>query len=127
MGGDAGPGRLVEPEAALEVIRDVLACLPSAGGGFRAGPAQDLVGTHVLVTAGGTREPVDPVRYLGNRSSGRLGFALAAAARDRGAGGAAPSGRGRGSRTRCRVWRASARGAPARSVCSQGRSMSVRP
>ncbi|MFO7776954.1 MAG: bifunctional phosphopantothenoylcysteine decarboxylase/phosphopantothenate--cysteine ligase CoaBC [Nitriliruptoraceae bacterium] len=85
MGGDAGPGRLVEPEAALEVIRDVLACLPSAGGGFRAGPAQDLVGTHVLVTAGGTREPVDPVRYLGNRSSGRMGFALAAAARDRGA------------------------------------------
>jgi len=46
---------------------------------------QDLVGAHILITAGGTREPVDPVRYLGNRSSGRMGFALAAAARDRGA------------------------------------------
>ncbi|MFO7961111.1 MAG: bifunctional phosphopantothenoylcysteine decarboxylase/phosphopantothenate--cysteine ligase CoaBC [Nitriliruptoraceae bacterium] len=85
MGGDAGPGRLVEPEAALEVIRDVLACLPSAEHVRPAGPAQDLVGAHVLVTAGGTREPIDPVRYLGNRSSGRMGFALAANARDRGA------------------------------------------
>ncbi len=85
MGGDAGPGRLVEPEAALEVVRDVLACLPSPGGAHAAGPVQDLVGAHILITAGGTREPVDPVRYLGNRSSGRMGFALAAAARDRGA------------------------------------------
>ena len=85
MGGDAGPGRLVEPEAALEVIRDVLACLTSAEGAPPAARPQDLLGAHVLVTAGGTREPVDPVRYLGNRSSGRMGFALAAAAHDRGA------------------------------------------
>ncbi len=92
MGGDAGPGRLVEPEAALEVVRDVLACLASADGVPPATPPRhadgtprDLDGTHVLITAGGTREPLDPVRYLGNRSSGRMGFALAAAARDRGA------------------------------------------
>jgi phosphopantothenoylcysteine decarboxylase / phosphopantothenate---cysteine ligase len=85
MGGDAGPGRLVEPEVALEVIRDVLGCLAAAEEGPSAARPQDLRGVHVLVTAGGTREPVDPVRYLGNRSSGRMGFALATAARDRGA------------------------------------------
>jgi phosphopantothenoylcysteine decarboxylase / phosphopantothenate---cysteine ligase len=85
MGGDAGPGRLVEPEAALEVIRDVLGCLGAAEQVPPAARPRDLGGAQVLVTAGGTREPVDPVRYLGNRSSGRMGFALAAAARDRGA------------------------------------------
>src|SRR5690606_37069744 len=47
--------------------------------------ARDLDGVRVLVTAGGTREPIDPVRYLGNRSSGRQGVAIAAAAADRGA------------------------------------------
>ena len=49
-------------------------------------PARDLAGLRVLVSAGGTREPIDPVRYLGNRSSGRQGVALARAAADRGAG-----------------------------------------
>jgi phosphopantothenoylcysteine decarboxylase/phosphopantothenate--cysteine ligase len=44
-----------------------------------------LAGKHIVVTAGGTREPIDPVRYMGNRSSGKMGFALAEAARDRGA------------------------------------------
>jgi phosphopantothenoylcysteine decarboxylase/phosphopantothenate--cysteine ligase len=45
----------------------------------------DLTGKYIVVTAGGTREPIDPVRYIGNRSSGKMGFALADAARDRGA------------------------------------------
>jgi phosphopantothenoylcysteine decarboxylase / phosphopantothenate---cysteine ligase len=73
MGGDVGLGRLIEPGTALEAVHDAL------GG---AGP---LAGTTVLVTAGGTREPVDPVRFLGNRSSGKMGFALAAAAAAAGA------------------------------------------
>jgi phosphopantothenoylcysteine decarboxylase/phosphopantothenate--cysteine ligase len=73
MGGDAGPGRLADPEAVLAVVAGAL----TAGG--------DLAGRRLLVTAGGTREPIDPVRFLGNRSSGRMGFALAAAARARGA------------------------------------------
>src|SRR4029453_13060420 len=50
-------------------------------------PTGPLAGRRVLVTAGGTREPIDPVRYLGNRSSGRMGIALAEAAARRGAGG----------------------------------------
>ncbi len=76
MGGDAGPGRVVEPEVAFAELVEVLAAATTPG---------DLVGRRVLVTAGGTREPLDPVRYLGNRSSGRMGFALAAAAAERGA------------------------------------------
>lgn len=76
MGGDDGPGRVVEPEVALEAVA---AAVDSAG------TARDLAGRRVLITAGGTREPIDPVRYLGNRSSGRMGFALAAAAAERGA------------------------------------------
>jgi phosphopantothenoylcysteine decarboxylase/phosphopantothenate--cysteine ligase len=73
-GGDVGAGRLAEPEeivaAALELLR----------------PApRDLAGVHVLVTAGGTREPIDPVRFVGNRSSGKMGHAVAAAAAQRGA------------------------------------------
>ena len=74
-GADTGPGRLPEPDeiaaAALALVAD-------------ARPA-DLAGLHVVVSAGGTREPVDPVRYLGNRSSGRQGVALARAALARGA------------------------------------------
>ncbi len=73
MGGDAGPGRLAEPDEMLAAVRRALA------------PRDDLAGRRLLVTAGGTREPIDPVRFLGNRSSGRMGFALAAAARERGA------------------------------------------
>ncbi len=46
---------------------------------------RDLEGKHIVVTAGGTREPIDPVRYIGNRSSGKMGYALAEASRDRGA------------------------------------------
>ena len=76
MGGDHGPGRLVEPSEALAQVVVLHALGPR--------PA-DLTGRHVLVTAGGTREPIDPVRFLGNRSSGRMGFAVAAAAARRGA------------------------------------------
>jgi phosphopantothenoylcysteine decarboxylase / phosphopantothenate---cysteine ligase len=73
MGGDEGPGRLEDPEAVLDVL-------------LRLGPgARDLVGRTVVVTAGGTREPIDPVRFLGNRASGKMGFALAAEAARRGA------------------------------------------
>lgn len=71
-GADSGPGRMVEPDdiaaAALAVLRP-----------------QDLNGTRLLVTAGGTREPLDPVRFIGNRSSGRQGIAIAVAAAARGA------------------------------------------
>ena len=75
MGADSGPGRLVEPDDALARFADVLA----------ASGRRDLADRAVLVTAGGTREPIDPVRFLGNRSSGRMGFALADAAARRGA------------------------------------------
>ncbi|MFP4148516.1 MAG: bifunctional phosphopantothenoylcysteine decarboxylase/phosphopantothenate--cysteine ligase CoaBC [Nitriliruptoraceae bacterium] len=81
MGGDAGPGRLVEPEEVLTTLRRVLHARPGADD---VPGRADLEGVRVLVTAGGTREPIDPVRYLGNRSSGRMGFALAEAAAARG-------------------------------------------
>jgi phosphopantothenoylcysteine decarboxylase / phosphopantothenate---cysteine ligase len=77
-GADTGKGRFPEPAEIFEVGRDVLA---------RAGSANllDLAGRHVVVSAGGTREYLDPVRFLGNRSSGRQGYALARAAAARGA------------------------------------------
>ena len=76
-GGDVGAGRLPEPE---RIVERALAVLDAA----RAGGAP-LAGLRVVVSAGGTREPIDPVRYLGNRSSGRQGAALAAAAKAAGA------------------------------------------
>lgn len=75
-GADSGPGRMEEPDT---IVAEALAVLARS-----TGPS-DLSGKHVLVSAGGTREPLDPVRYLGNRSSGRQGVALAAAALARGA------------------------------------------
>ena len=72
--GDVGAGRLAETE---DIVAAVAARLAAAGGA--------LSGRRVLVTAGGTRERLDAVRYLGNRSSGRMGFALAEAARRQGA------------------------------------------
>ena len=86
--GSMGAGRLADPEIILEVARYVLA---------RGG---DLAEWRVAVTAGGTREPIDPVRYISNRSSGKMGYAIAESARDRGAavtlisttGGPAPYG-----------------------------------
>ncbi|QSR26685.1 phosphopantothenoylcysteine decarboxylase [Nocardioides aromaticivorans] len=80
-GADTGKGRLPDPEEIFEVARDVLGRSTSATPG---GPA-DLAGRHVVVSAGGTRERLDPVRFLGNRSSGRQGYALARAAAARGA------------------------------------------
>ncbi|WP_328957688.1 bifunctional phosphopantothenoylcysteine decarboxylase/phosphopantothenate--cysteine ligase CoaBC [Kitasatospora purpeofusca] len=75
-GKDTGKGRLPEPAAIFDACRAVLRY-----GGERA----DLAGRHVVVSAGGTREPLDPVRFLGNRSSGKQGYALAATAAARGA------------------------------------------
>ncbi|MFF3318334.1 bifunctional phosphopantothenoylcysteine decarboxylase/phosphopantothenate--cysteine ligase CoaBC [Streptomyces sp. NPDC003035] len=75
-GVDTGKGRLPEAAEIFEVCRRILA---------RGTAAPDLVGRHVVVSAGGTREPLDPVRYLGNRSSGKQGYALAKAAAARGA------------------------------------------
>jgi phosphopantothenoylcysteine decarboxylase/phosphopantothenate--cysteine ligase len=71
--GQEGWGRLVETETILGIIRQTL------------GREGDLAGKRLVVTAGGTQEPLDPVRHLTNRSSGRMGYALAEAARDRGA------------------------------------------
>jgi phosphopantothenoylcysteine decarboxylase/phosphopantothenate--cysteine ligase len=71
--GASGVGRMAEPEEILDAACWVLA---------RRGP---LAGRKVAVTAGGTREPLDPIRFMGNRSSGQMGYALACAARDRGA------------------------------------------
>ncbi len=68
-----GPGRLVEVPELLAAIRKVL------------GQSGDLAGKRIVVTAGGTQEPIDPVRYIGNYSSGKMGAAIAEAARDRGA------------------------------------------
>jgi len=73
--GEYGPGRLPEPEAVWARIRARL-----DGAGAPDAPASPLAGHHVLITAGPTHEPIDPVRYIANRSSGRQGFAIAAAA-----------------------------------------------
>lgn len=75
-GTDSGAGRLPEPEQIAELGRSLLA-------GHRTDYSWE--GRHVLITAGGTQEDIDPVRYIGNRSSGRQGFALAEAAAQRGA------------------------------------------
>ncbi len=71
--GRIGMGRLVDVAEILGAVRQVL------------GRNGDLAGRRITVTAGGTREAIDPVRYIGNRSSGKMGFAIAEAARDRGA------------------------------------------
>jgi phosphopantothenoylcysteine decarboxylase/phosphopantothenate--cysteine ligase len=89
-GGDSGAGRLAAPESIVAAVEAVLAGTgPGAARGRRAAPGarggQDLSGLEILVTAGGTREPIDPVRFLGNRSSGRQGHALAEVAAERGA------------------------------------------
>ena len=88
-GKDTGPGRLPEPEELyavcarlLEHPRAVAATAPVTEVIATRGP---LRGRHVVVSAGGTREPLDPVRFLGNRSSGKQGYAVAAAAAARGA------------------------------------------
>ncbi len=77
-GPDSGPGRLPEPADVAALAQVALAAGPDV---LRA----DLAGRRVVVSAGGTREPLDPVRYLGNRSSGKQGWALARVAAARGA------------------------------------------
>jgi phosphopantothenoylcysteine decarboxylase/phosphopantothenate--cysteine ligase len=71
-GKDSGPGRMSEPD---DIVAAALAVVTP----------KDLLGTRIVVTAGGTREPLDPVRYIGNRSSGKQGLAIAVAAAARGA------------------------------------------
>jgi phosphopantothenoylcysteine decarboxylase/phosphopantothenate--cysteine ligase len=71
--GAMGPGRMVEPDEVVSMARVVL------------GRSGDLAGQRVVVTAGGTREAIDPVRFVSNHSSGKMGYALAEVARDRGA------------------------------------------
>jgi phosphopantothenoylcysteine decarboxylase / phosphopantothenate---cysteine ligase len=71
--GMRGRGRMVEPETIIGALGQVL------------GRDGDLAGRRVVVSAGGTQEPIDPVRYIGNYSSGKMGYAIAEAARDRGA------------------------------------------
>src|SRR5690606_15738808 len=72
-GGDVGQGRLAEPATSVAAVESVLA------------RGRDVAGLHVLVTAGGTRERIDPGRFIGNGSSGKQGHALAAEAAARGA------------------------------------------
>ncbi len=97
--GQVGPGRLAELEAIVDAVVEAIGVRPvrapepadrsplltDAEVADLAGDADDLAGRHVVVTAGGTLEPIDPVRFIGNRSSGRMGIAVAEAARDRGA------------------------------------------
>ncbi|HLF70811.1 MAG TPA: bifunctional phosphopantothenoylcysteine decarboxylase/phosphopantothenate--cysteine ligase CoaBC, partial [Dehalococcoidia bacterium] len=71
--GHSGRGRLAEPQQILDAIKTLL------------GKNGDLAGRRLVVSAGGTREPIDPVRFISNYSSGKMGYALAEAARDRGA------------------------------------------
>jgi len=71
--GEHGPGRMTEPEVIFRRCQELL------------GYTESLAGKHVVVSAGGTREPIDLVRFVGNRSSGRMGVALAAEAKRRGA------------------------------------------
>lgn len=75
-GADSGKGRLPEPDEILAAIDDVI---------VRGSAGPDLTGVRIVVSAGGTREPIDPVRFIGNRSSGRQGYAVARAAAARGA------------------------------------------
>ena len=88
-GDDAGIGRMAEPsdivEAALAVVGDDTGSPVAACGTVARGEQGDLAGVRVVVSAGGTREPFDPVRFVGNRSSGRQGLAIAADAAGRGA------------------------------------------
>lgn len=87
-GTDVGPGRMEEPETIVEVALATLAAASGLTAPVRSTdglPSGDLAGKRIVISAGGTREPLDPVRYLGNRSSGKQGVALAQAAADRGA------------------------------------------
>jgi phosphopantothenoylcysteine decarboxylase/phosphopantothenate--cysteine ligase len=91
--GQSGVGRLAELPAIVDAVVAAVAGRPIRQPAVAARPPlvaapprdADLVGRHIVVTAGGTREPIDPVRFIGNRSSGKMGVAIAEAALDRGA------------------------------------------
>lgn len=89
--GTSGVGRMPEPQELVEILADFFATGKEPGdtneADFRQHLAEglDFSGLNILVTAAGTREPIDPVRYIGNRSSGKMGYAIAEAARDLGA------------------------------------------
>ena len=81
-GGDIGAGRLAEP---IDIVAAVFDVLESRGEGRASAETRDLDGLNVVVSAGGTREPIDPVRFVGNRSSGKQGHLIAEQAHSRGA------------------------------------------
>jgi phosphopantothenoylcysteine decarboxylase / phosphopantothenate---cysteine ligase len=88
--GEYGPGRMAEPLTIVAAIADALFRpttleLPAGVGRSAGGPVRPLAGKHVLVTSGPTYEPIDPVRFIGNRSSGQQGHAIAKAAAEAGA------------------------------------------
>lgn len=86
--GEFGPGRMAEPMVILSAIEQALAgpaALPALAAPAQIGGPRPLAGKHVLVTSGPTHEPIDPVRYIANRSSGKQGHAIAAAAAEAGA------------------------------------------
>lgn len=89
--GSSGVGRMPEPQELVEILADFFATGKELAEPDEADPCQhlaeglDFSGLNILVTAAGTREPIDPVRYIGNRSSGKMGYAIAEAARDLGA------------------------------------------
>ncbi|MCI6573607.1 MAG: bifunctional phosphopantothenoylcysteine decarboxylase/phosphopantothenate--cysteine ligase CoaBC [Actinomycetaceae bacterium] len=92
-GADSGPGRMSEPDeivrAALDIVRTLDTATTQAGISQRGGRSQQtdeaLAGLHIVISAGGTHEPIDPVRFIGNRSTGHMGVALANAAQRGGA------------------------------------------
>lgn len=84
-GSDSGPGRLEEPDVIVRAALEVAERHAPARRRRGAASVQDLAGRRIVVSAGGTREPLDPVRFLGNRSSGKQGVAIAEAAAARGA------------------------------------------
>ena len=89
--GTSGVGRMPEPQELVEILADFFATGKEPAETDEADSRQhltevlDFSGVNILVTAAGTREPIDPVRYIGNRSSGKMGYAIAEAARDLGA------------------------------------------
>lgn len=89
--GTSGVGRMPEPQELVEILADFFATGKESAETDEADSRQhlaeglDFSGVNILVTAAGTREPIDPVRYIGNRSSGKMGYAIAEAARDLGA------------------------------------------
>ena len=83
--GTIGPGRLSHPERIVSVALEILGEIRQGFSISESKPVQDLIDERILITAGATREPIDAVRFISNRSSGKMGFALARAAMQRGA------------------------------------------